>query len=172
MPRGRKPKSAGGRKGSNFELESLQAEIEAFRRSKILPIEEWIADLEKHREQLAEEIEKLQQLKSGLSGGGSIAAITAPRRGRPPKNASASAATPAKPAGRKGKRVRRTREDVENHAKEILEFVKSAKNGVTGTQIKDKFGKVIGTVKNYVKQYTGVDLESVGPKTSMRYTVK
>lgn len=169
MPRGRKPKSAGGRKGSNFELESLQAEIEAFRRSKILPIEEWIADLEKHRDQLDQEIQKLQQLKSGLAGGEALSSIAAPRRGRPPKN---EGTAPAKTAGRKGKRVRRSREDVEAHAKQILEFVRSAKNGVTGTQIKDKFGKVIGTVKNYVKQYTGVDIESVGPKTSMRYTVK
>jgi hypothetical protein len=164
MPRGI-PNSGkrGRRKSSIFDLSAWQAEADLHRKRLFAPIERRIAEL-------TSEIEKLTKLKAsyGVSGN------TGGRRGRPPAAASVSeseSSTPAK-TGRRGKRVRRSRGDVEKHAHDILNFIKSSKNGVTGGQIKAKFGKVIGTIKNYVKQYTGVDLQAAGPKTSMRYTVK
>jgi hypothetical protein len=71
----------------------------------------------------------------------------------------------------RGKRVRRTRDQVEAHAGQIVDYIRSkGKEGVSGREIKAKFGAVLPTVQAYLKQYApDAKIKTEGKKAAMRY---
>jgi hypothetical protein len=65
---------------------------------------------------------------------------------------------------------RRSIDELQADAKAIFEFVQTkGKEGVSGAEIRAQFPRVSGSIKAFVKKYTGADLKTEGLKVSMRY---
>jgi len=65
---------------------------------------------------------------------------------------------------------RRSRKELETDAAAIVEFVQSkGKDGTGGGEIKERFPRITGGIKDFVKKYTGVTLRTEGEKSLMRY---
>jgi hypothetical protein len=65
---------------------------------------------------------------------------------------------------------RRSRKELETDAAAIVEFVQSkGTEGVGGGEIKERFPRITGGIKDFVKKYTGVTLQTEGEKSLMRY---
>jgi hypothetical protein len=65
---------------------------------------------------------------------------------------------------------RRSRKELEADAAAIVEFVQSkGKEGTGGGEIKERFPRITGGIKDFVKKYTGVGLRTEGEKSLMRY---
>ena len=65
---------------------------------------------------------------------------------------------------------RRSKQELQAEAKAIVEFLQSkGADGVSGAEIREAFPRTPGSIKSFVKKYTGTDLKTQGMKTSMRY---
>jgi hypothetical protein len=72
--------------------------------------------------------------------------------------------------GRKKKRERRSTVQLQKDALAIVDFVKSkGKEGVDGSVIRAQFSKVGQSIKDYVKKYGKVKLNTQGHGIAMRY---
>ena len=65
---------------------------------------------------------------------------------------------------------RRSRKELEADAAAIIEFVQAkGKDGIGGGEIKERFPRITGGIKDFVKKYTGTTLRTEGEKSLMRY---
>jgi phage host-nuclease inhibitor protein Gam len=67
-------------------------------------------------------------------------------------------------------RTRRSRDECIAEAQGIIKFVSESSTGRSGAEIKDRYPSITGSIKDYVKKYTGVELADNGQaKRAMRY---
>jgi hypothetical protein len=69
------------------------------------------------------------------------------------------------------KRIRRSPQDLKKLAQDVLSFVKSNKNGVTGPELKQRFGVLVPTAKIFVRKHAGVKLHTAGAGARTVYSV-
>lgn len=62
----------------------------------------------------------------------------------------------------KKKRIRRSPEQLKALAGEIVEFVRAKKDGVSGIEIKKRFGAILPSTKDFVSKFGGVKFKSTG----------
>ena len=71
----------------------------------------------------------------------------------------------------RGSRKRRSRADLEAQAKDVVAFIADkGKDGVTGREIKAKFGDLLPSVNAWLKSYArGAKVKTTGARASMKY---
>ncbi len=78
-----------------------------------------------------------------------------------------AAAAPKTKAGRI--RQRRGREELVQDAQEIVEFINGRKRPVSGADIKKRYPNILGSPRDFVKKYAGVELKTQGERSQMVY---
>lgn len=145
----RESKSGGGEAGNGFDVGSIMAAIEDFKRSQTQPVKDRLTELKAQRDKVEGEITQLERLLAQLEGR-TIRGVE--KEG--------------------GKRTRRSKEQCEADAKAIYSFVASQKHPVSAGEIRKNVpgaAKVIN-LKAFTEEYGGGKLKSEGQKAATRYT--
>jgi hypothetical protein len=121
----------------------------------LAPVGDIVRKLNNRRQQLMSEVELIDGQLARFNGKGRRKRIAGvPRMGRK-------------------KRVRRNRPELEAQAQQVVDFIKGAgKAGLSGQEIKVKFGITAPSLKAYLKQYApGARITTIGKQRSMRYMI-
>jgi len=146
---------------SGVNIDSLFKEVEGFGGRAASGIDALLQEKKKVQASIEErlgliddQINSLNELHKSATGRYYISS---------PKTSSAS--------GSKGKR--RSKEELQQTAAEVVAFIKSAgKEGVSGSDIKAKFGSLLPSVKGWLKLYApDAKIGTSGERAAMKYTV-
>ncbi len=131
--------------------------------SVLAPVERIVGRLRKRRDELTAEIELIDSQITRFDG------IGTGGKARKQETQEAEPASTRKKR-RRGKRIRRSREEIEALANEVVEFIKAkGKDGVSGTDIKARFGDLFPSVNAWLKNYSKAKVKTTGIKSKMKY---
>ena len=131
-------------------LNAINAQLELLRKRRIQAV---LRPLHRERKKLLSRLEKIDRMIGGALGekkGAGQLAMTTISRGR--------------------KRIRRSGNELKKIAGGVVEFIKSKGTaGVTPSEIKAAFGKLLPSPPQFVKKHAGVQLKRKGHSKRPRY---